>query len=84
MVGLEIQYLLVAAAAVAAAAAAAAVVAAASLEKVAHTWVWCQISIREMVAILWVTTNCGDLQGILRLLFVNEKSFMEFQNKCKV
>ena len=65
-------------------AAAAAVVAAASLEKVAHTWVWCQISIREMAAILWVTTNCGDLQGILRLLFVNDKSFMEFQNKCKV
>ena len=31
-----------------------------------------------------VTTNCGDLQGILCLSFVNEKSFMESQNKCKV
>ena len=31
-----------------------------------------------------VTTNCGELQGMLRLLFVNEKSFIEFQNKCKV
>ena len=70
--------------AAAAAAAAAASVVGGSLEKVARTWVWCQISIREMAVILWVTTNCGDLQGILRLLFVNEKSFMDFQNKCKV
>ena len=48
----------------------------------ARIWVWCQISFREKAMIhrtridstaaaaAAVTTNCGDLQGILRLLFV--------------